>query len=173
MKNNPKIIVITGAESTGKSKLTKQLAEYFNVPFVPEIARHYIEHLNRNYVYSDIEAIANKQIEMYNKFCDYDAQFIFMDTWLIVTKIWFEFVFQKKPGWLVPELLKHKIELFLVCDTDLPWIVDPVRENGGKNRDILQNLYIDNLDKYGFKYKIVSGLDKDRFINAKRFIEDF
>ena len=46
MSSKPKIIVITGAESTGKSTLTEALSKHFNAPFIPEIARDYVEKLN-------------------------------------------------------------------------------------------------------------------------------
>ena len=62
----PKIVVITGAESTGKSKLAELLADKYNVPFIPEYARMYIENLGRKYEYSDVEIIAKKQIEQLN-----------------------------------------------------------------------------------------------------------
>ena len=65
MNNKPKIIVITGAESTGKSTLTERLANHFNAPFIPETARQYVEKLNRKYTYSDVENIAKMQIEQF------------------------------------------------------------------------------------------------------------
>lgn len=172
MKIRPKIIVITGAESTGKSTLTEKLADHFKVPFIPEIARNYVENLGRKYNYSDVENIAKIQIDLFKKLDDVDAEYIFLDTWLIVTKIWFEFVYQKIPDWLLDEILKTRIDLFLVCDIDLPWIADPVRENGGKNRKILQNKYIENIKHFDFDYKIVSGFEDMRFFNALKFISD-
>lgn len=172
MKIRPKIIVITGAESTGKSTLTERLANHFEVPFVPEIARVYVETLERKYNFSDIENIAKIQIDQFKKLKDIEVEYIFLDTWLIVTKIWFEFVFHRTPGWLINEIQKTRIDLFLVCDIDLPWIDDPVRENGGENRKILQNKYIDNITMYNFNYKIVSGFDDNRFDNALKFISE-
>ena len=172
MKKQPKIIVITGAECTGKSTLTERLAKHFNVPFIPEIAREYIENLGHKYDYNDVENIARIQIEQFKKLENSDAEYIFLDTWLIVTKIWFEFVYQKIPDWLPCEIERTRIDLFLVCDIDLPWIADPVRENGGENRKILQNKYIHNIIKYNFDYKIVSGLNDIRFKNALKFISN-
>ncbi len=58
LKSKTKIIVITGAESTGKSTLTEALAKHFNVPYIPEIAREYIEKLPHKYNYRDVEIIA-------------------------------------------------------------------------------------------------------------------
>jgi nicotinamide riboside kinase len=162
----PKIIVITGAESTGKSTLTESLASHFRVPFVPEIAREYIENIGRKYTYRDIEIIAKKQVTSLKSVSGSGAPFVFADTWLIITKIWFEVVFGKVPQWIENEILNTSIDLFLVCDTDLPWIPDPVRENGGENRLILQNRYIEQIKKYNFNYNIVSGIHKKRLENA-------
>lgn len=172
MKSKPKIIVVTGAESTGKSTLTQKLAEHYNVPFIPEIARDYVEHLNHKYSYVDVEIIATKQVAQLNKIMETSPRFIFMDTWLIVTKIWFEFVYKKTPEWINNEILKTKIDLFLVCDIDIPWVDDPVRENGGKNRKILQKTYIENIIKYGFNYKIVNGIEHARVLKAIHFVDE-
>jgi NadR type nicotinamide-nucleotide adenylyltransferase len=172
LKHQPKIIVITGAESTGKSTLTERLANHFKAPFIPEIAREYVEKLDHKYNYTDVENIAKIQIDQFNKMNGADTEFIFLDTWLIVTKIWFEFVYQKIPNWLINEILKTKIDLFLVCDIDLPWIADPVRENGGENRKILQNKYIENISEFNFDYKIVSGINDKRFFNALKYLAE-
>lgn len=172
MKTEPKIIVITGAESTGKTTLTEQLAKYFNVPFVPEIARRYVENLNGKYTFQDVETIAKLQIEQFNRATTSNAPFVFLDTWLIVTKIWFEFVYYLTPDWLIPEIAKTRIDLFLVCDIDLPWIYDPVRENGGENRKILHNKYINEINNFNYNYRIVQGTDDERFKNALRFLSE-
>lgn len=172
LKTNPKIIVITGAESTGKTTLTERLAKHFGVPFMPEIAREYVENLNRKYTFSDVETIAKMQIELFNRIIKADAPYIFIDTWLIVTKIWFEFVYNQIPDWLIAEIKKTKIDLFLMCDIDLPWIYDPVRENGGENRKILQAKYISNINEFGFKHNIVSGVNDERFNNAIRILNE-
>jgi len=170
LKNKPKIIVITGAESTGKTTLTERLSNHFSSPYIPEIAREYVENLHRKYTISDVEIIAKMQIEQFNKIINTSAPYIFIDTWLIVTQIWFDFVFNKTPEWLINEIEKTKIDLFLICDIDLPWIYDPVRENGGKNREILQKKYIDTIENYKFNYEIVSGKNDERFKNATQFL---
>ena len=166
LKTSPKIVVITGAESTGKSTLTEALARYFNVPFIPEIAREYVENLDSKYTFNDVENIARKQVEQLKELKKTNHPFIFVDTWLIITKIWFEVVFKKTPDWFNKEITQTKIDLFLICDTDLPWVADNVRENGGKQRNVLQKSYIENISKSNFKYKIVRGNGVNRFNNA-------
>lgn len=172
LKIKPKIIVITGAESTGKTTLTEQLAAHFGVHYLPEIAREYVENLNGKYAYSDVEKIAKMQIELFANISKIKEPYIFIDTWLIVTKIWFEFVYNKIPDWLIHEIEKTKIDLFLVCDIDLPWVFDPVRENGGENRKILHNKYIEEINKFNFAYKIVKGTNEIRLNNALQFLSE-
>lgn len=172
MKNQTKTIVITGAESTGKSTLSAYLANHFGVPFIPEIAREYVENLKHKYNYADVETIARIQMEQFEKFQKSDYPYIFIDTWLIVTKIWFEVVFKKEPFWLQNEIQKTKIDLFLICDIDIPWISDPVRENGGEKRKVLHNLYVKTISDLKYPYKIVSGKNEQRFINARQFVNE-
>ena len=166
MKTTPKIIVITGAESTGKSMLTEWLASYFQVPFIPEFARDYVETLNSDYKYSDVEVIAKKQISQLQEYQKASFSHVFADTWLIITKIWFEVVFKHVPLWIDDSIKETAIDLFLVCDTNLPWIPDSVRENGGKQREQLQKKYINTIEEFGFNYKIVGGKNEERFKNA-------
>jgi nicotinamide riboside kinase len=166
LKTKSKTIIITGAESTGKSQLTEGLANHFQLPFIPEFARSYIDNLERNYNYGDVELIAKKQVHELHEFQNKDLPWVLSDTWLIITKIWFEEVFGKSPGWLEPEIEKTKIDLFLVCDTDLPWEPDSVRENGGEKRFYLQQRYIETIVNYGFDYKIITGKYEARLQNA-------
>jgi NadR type nicotinamide-nucleotide adenylyltransferase len=165
-------IVITGAESTGKSTLAESLATHFQTIWIPEYSRTYVEKLQRNYTYTDIEIIARHQIaEQQN--IDHNIDLVFFDTWLIITKVWFEFVFGKSPAWLHEFILQSNIDLFLVCDIDIPWVSNPVRENGGENRKILHNIYIEQIESYGFNYQVISGIEDERFKNALKVVNNF
>uniref|UniRef100_UPI0032171812 ATP-binding protein n=1 Tax=uncultured Draconibacterium sp. TaxID=1573823 RepID=UPI0032171812 len=172
MSRIPKIIVVTGAESTGKSTLCEALSSYFGVPYVPELARGYIENLNRDYNYEDVVEIAKQQIREVDEKLNSDHPFIILDTWLIITKIWFEVVFKKVPDWLESHIEKTKIDLFLLCDIDLPWVADNVRENGGKKREKLHNIYLNELQKRNYKYQLVTGQNENRIEKAIRIIEE-
>jgi len=166
LKTTPKTIIITGAESTGKSALTEGLANHFQLPFIPEFARRYIETLGRKYNYDDVVLIAKQQIRELKEFQQKELNWIFSDTWLIITKIWFEEVFGQAPEWLNSEIEKTEIDLFLVCDTDLPWQPDSVRENGGERRLYLQQRYIETIVNFGFNFKIINGKNEIRLQNA-------
>ena len=166
MNQSTKIIAITGAESTGKSTLAEQLGQHYKVPFEPEFARDYVREIGNRYTFSDVEFIARKQIEQYNKLVQAGHKLVILDTWLLITKVWFDVVFKKVPDWVEESIRNTPVDLFLVCDTDLPWVADDVRENGGEERLKLQTRYLNEIKNYGFQYKIISGAAAERTQNA-------
>ena len=165
-----KFIVITGPESTGKTTLAAQLAGHFNGEFVPEYARSYVENLNRSYTYKDVEYIARKQIEAFSKYEKVTGKPVFFDTFLIITKVWFTFVYKKYPAWLPEAISASHVDLFLLCNTDLPWVPDGVRENGGEVREQLFQMYKEELETCGFSYKIVTGEGQERINRAINYV---
>ena len=172
-KERIKRVVLIGAESTGKTELSSFLAKQYNTLTVPEYAREYILNLNRKYTYQDVEHIARKQLELEDIYSAKANRILFYDTYLIITKIWFQMVFNKIPDWIEKHIKNSNIDLFLLCNNDLPWIPDPVRENGGEMRGKLYEMYKAELMKYGFKFEIVRGVGEERYKQANKVINDF
>ena len=167
-----KKIVITGPESTGKTTLAEALAQRLNALLIPEYARSYVESLNRRYTYSDVEKIARHQLDQEIRYSDPGVGgILLMDTWLIVTKIWFEVVYGAAPEWIEKQIASDDIDLFLVCAPDIPWIADPIRENGGEMRLKLFDRYINEIENHGFAYEIVRGAGALRFQNALNLLK--
>ncbi len=160
-----KRVVLIGPESTGKSVLTKTLADYFNEPFVSEVAREYVEKLNRTYIYQDVETIAKMQIEAENKALKLSKEWLFIDTDLLITKVWFLHVYGKYPKWLDKAIIKAPRYLYLLCNFDLPWVADPVRENPDK-REFFFNWYKREIELYKYDYVIINGQHENRLRNA-------
>ena len=163
-----KRILITGPESTGKSELTQALAGHYKGLAVPEYARDYVKNLGRPYLYSDVEHIAFMQVKAYD--LSTHPAWVFFDTWLIITKVWFEVVYGVSPPWLEEKIRESTIDLVLLCDTDIPWVPDPVRENGGPMREKLLNIYKKELDEFDLEWELVSGKGTDRFECARQLI---
>jgi NadR type nicotinamide-nucleotide adenylyltransferase len=162
-------VVITGPECTGKSTLSERLAEYFDTAFVPEYAREYVQRLGRKYNYDDIVHIAETQLEQIKQ--DYPGKkIVFYDTWLVITKIWLKVVYGHYPEWIDRELESEYVDLWLLCDTDIPWYADGVRENGGEMRDRLYKIYLNEIRDLKGNYFVVQGTGDQRFLNALKII---
>jgi len=160
-------IAIIGPESTGKTALAKQLAEYYNAPWVPEYARQYVEKLTEPYTYEDVCNIALKQIES-EKFYENnasDAKFVFFDTDLIITKVWFSYCFDKIPEFLLDQLHSGFFDAYLLCAPDLAWEPDPVREHG-EDREYFFNWYKREIEETRKAFVIITGVGDQRIKNA-------
>jgi len=162
-------IVITGPESTGKTELCEKLAKHYHTVYIPEYAREYVIQLNRPYTYEDVLHIARKQVELVGEYSKSAKKILFYDTYLIITKVWFEVVYKTYPRWIDDILLENKIDLFLLCKPDIPWIPDIVRENGGKMRDVLFKRYQSELNNFRINYQIIDG--KSRFEKAVKYVD--
>lgn len=169
----PVRIVITGPESTGKTNISDYLAKQFDAIWIPEYARFYMEFLRNQYDYSDIVKIAKKQIEDYHKYSGNESGLVIFDTWLIITKVWFEEVFHKFPDWLDSSIEALKIDLYLICEPDIPWEPDAVRENGGDKRKYLFERYKKEIEKLGIPYKVISGRGEKRYKLAEMALIEF
>lgn len=166
----PLRIALTGPESTGKSQLCKQLADYFNEPWVPEYSREYLTNLPDGYSYGDILSIAHGQFEREENQLKNADRYLFCDTDFTVTHIWCMVKYGKSHNWINNMAAKHPYDFTLLCDIDLPWEYDPLRENPD-NRDYLFQLYLDELASRDVPFAVVSGTGKERLNNAIELLE--
>ncbi|MBL7738805.1 MAG: ATP-binding protein [Chitinophagaceae bacterium] len=132
-----KKIVIIGPESTGKSTLCRQLADHYQTLWCPEYAREYLLQHGMNYSYDDLLTIAKGQIELEEKIIqsatgnqprEINYSPVFIDTDMYVMKVWCEFVFDKCHRFILDEIVKRNYDLYLLCNIDLPWVKDELRE---------------------------------------------
>ncbi|MEA3447756.1 MAG: ATP-binding protein, partial [Bacteroidota bacterium] len=118
---NCKRIVVTGPECTGKSWLSYELARITSGMWLPEYARYYIHFLNRDYTKKDVLHIARMQIELESGMVAANPAYLFLDTGLIITKVWLEHVYGNSPAWLDTAIKNSPRHLHLLCYPDLPW----------------------------------------------------
>lgn len=155
-------IAILGPESTGKTALAQQLAEHFNAAWVPEYAREYVERLTAPYTYDDVCNIAQKQVEQEKSFdADTTDGIVFFDTELIITKVWFSYCFKTIPDFVTQQLESGFFDMYLLCEPDLPWQPDKVREHGD-DRDFFFEWYKREVEQTGKPYVIVNGIGELR-----------
>jgi len=153
-----KKIVIVGPESTGKSTLCEQLAKHFNTLWCPEYAREYLLKNGTNYSFDDLADIARGQLALEEQHIAQVERIakdrlssthpvpLFIDTDMYVMKVWCEFVFGKCHKFILDEIVARKYDLYLLCNTDLPWVKDELREYPDlKTRETLFYIYKDLL----------------------------
>ena len=163
-------ISITGPESTGKSWLAEQLAKHYQTVWVPEYARKYLEDIDRPYTYDDILVISKKQFAEENSAAK-NRELLFCDTDFCVTSIWCHVKYGKCHNWITTKLEQNHYDLYLLCDIDLPWQYDPLREHP-EMRTELFGMYRTLLEKHNFNYRVVSGFGEERLQNAISYIEE-
>jgi NadR type nicotinamide-nucleotide adenylyltransferase len=173
MNNLLKKIVVIGPESTGKSTLTKGLAEEFGEPWVPEYAREYLEKLNRTYEYEDLLEIAKGQIALESDAERKAEKFLFCDTNLHVIDVWSQHKFGKTDPWITKTLQEKHYDFYLLTDIDMPWQYDPQREHPAPEmRRHFFSLYEKIVRESGVPFDVFSGNEKKRLESAKKKIEN-
>jgi NadR type nicotinamide-nucleotide adenylyltransferase len=165
-----KRIVVIGPESTGKTTICEKLASHYNTKWLPEYARTYIESLNRPYTQNDVLHIAKKQIELEEELAKCN-NILFIDTDLIITKVWLLHVYKTCPDWINNAIKNTPRTLYLLCYPDLPWEFDPVRENP-QLRDYFFEWYKKEIEDLNIPYFIVKGEGEERVKNCIEEIEN-
>jgi NadR type nicotinamide-nucleotide adenylyltransferase len=164
----PKKIVVIGPESTGKSTLCEQLAAQFQTRWVPEYAREYLLKLGRPYHYDDLLTIAKGQLVEEDRITNsMNNPVVFIDTDMYVMKVWCEFVFGKCHSFILNEIAKRKYDAYLLCNTDLPWVADELREYpDADSRKRLYRMYKDLMVNQTTPWFDISGGYKERLEKA-------
>jgi NadR type nicotinamide-nucleotide adenylyltransferase len=158
-------IALIGPESTGKTTLSRQLAEHYCTVWVPEYAREYVEKLDRPYSLEDIGIIAQRHHENERLALAQARGRIFVDTEYLVSIIWAEERFGQVPDPLTEWQERHPYDLYLLTEPDLPWEDDPVRENPHR-REALFERYRKALEDRGLPYALVRGTGPSRLALA-------
>ena len=165
-------IAIIGPESTGKSLLAEQLAMHYKTAWVPEYSREYLRDLDRQYSYDDVLSIAKGQYEMEQQMMSNTRKMLFCDTEFIVNKIWCDDKFGKCHPWILYMIDAYPYDLYLLCNTDLPWEADPMREDP-HNRERLFTLYLNELKERKLNFSIINGKGEERLRNAINIVDKF
>lgn len=175
MKAIKKFVAI-GPESTGKSTLCGQLAEHYQTAWVPEYAREYLETNGNAYTYDDLLTIAKGQINLEETIVNRQSSIvnkrpIFIDTDMYVMKVWCEFVFNKCHNWILNRIAERKYDGYLLCNVDLPWVKDNLREYPDlKTREKLYHIYKDIMINQSMPWVDISGSYDERLQKAKDFV---
>ena len=157
-------IAITGPECCGKSTLCNWLSErIFDARVVKEYAREYLHKKGDGYAYSqeDVLSIARKTSELLNKAFKSSSDALIVDTDFYVLDIWWRERFGEANEEIAMMKETYDFDLYLVCQPDLPWEADPLRENA-EDRDRLFAVYMEDLFNDGKTVEVVRGTGEER-----------
>lgn len=166
-----KKIAVIGPESSGKSTLSKELAQAIDGHWVPEYARLYLEENGPDYDEKTVEVIGKGQLKLEAKAAE-KAQdsWVVCDTDLMVIKVWMQYKYNSYPNWIDEKLDKNT--LYLLCKPDMPWEPDPLRENPFDRLEIY-SFYRNLLKKSGYQFIDLEGTVEERIEKSKSFISNF
>lgn len=161
-------IVIIGPESTGKSTLCQQLAEYYDTVWCPEFAREYLSDKGMDYNYEDLLNIARGQQELEDSLLlEARNGFYFIDTDMYVMKVWCEVAFENCHTWILKQIAQRRYDFYLLCSTDLPWEPDGLREYPDPEfRKKLFDMYKDIVINSNTLWAEITGTDTQRLQTA-------
>ena len=167
-------VVLFGPESTGKTTLSRALADHFGALWVPEYARAYLQ--NKWYLEqkscepSDLLPIAIGQMKLENVAASKTNKLLFCDTNLLETKVYSEVYYD---GYCDPIInyyaKKNCYNLYFLCDIDIPWVADDLRDMPNERKKMF-TVFEEALKKYELPYVILSGSKTNRIKNAVNHI---
>lgn len=165
-----KRILFTGPESTGKSAISEQLAEEWGTVWVPEYARTYLDQLGRPYTEVDLLTIAEGQLLSEDEYAKKATDFLFIDTGMLVMKVWSEFKYGRCHPWIREQLQQRQYDLWVLCGIDVPWEPGPMRENPNE-REELYSIYRHELQQLDVPFMELWGSREERMNRMRGILE--
>jgi nicotinamide riboside kinase len=157
------------------------LAAHFHTEWVREYAREYLEGHGMGYNYETLSTIARGQLALEDRAVQRlqeeagalrGGDLLFIDTDLYVIKVWSEYVFGRCEAWVLDEIVRRKYDAYLLCNTDLPWADDPLREYPDPGiRERLFRIYKDLLINQSVPWVEVGGMAGARLQFAIEAVE--
>ncbi len=157
-------VTVFGAESTGKTTLSKALARDLNGHWFFEWARPYLETVGPTINIDSMTAIWRGQAATQSHSWDfYDKPFAIYDTDLYSTiGYWEQPHWQKDLGPVPPGLIADakafRSDLYIITKSNIPFEADPLRY-GGDKRESPDEFWIGVAEKYGLNYVVLEETD--------------
>lgn len=149
-------VTVTGSESTGKTWLARRLAQRFQTVWVTEFSREYAVHKTAPLDASDVEPIAHGHIREEDDVLRRARDLAILDTDLVSTVVYAEHYYGKCPPWVEQTARERLADLYLLCDIDVPWVPDAVRDRPHARVEMHAE-FVARLERYSARTTLVRG----------------
>ncbi|OCX13923.1 AAA family ATPase [Pseudomonas graminis] len=123
-----KVLVLTGPESSGKSWLAEEIQRQFGGVRVGEYVRQFIDEVQRDTCYADIDVIAREQLAREDAARSLKPSLLILDTHLLSNVLWSRALFNDCPAWIETALAERHYDLHLLLSPEgVGWVGDGQR----------------------------------------------
>jgi nicotinamide riboside kinase len=168
-------IALLGAESTGKTQLSTDLAQALRqqgkrVVVVPEVLREWCQREGRTPRPEEQLPIAQEQERRADEAAA-RAEVVIADTTALMIAIYSAMLFEDGTLYRFALERQRGYDITLVTGLDLPWVADGLQRDGPHVREPVDALVREGLAKAGVPYRVVYGQGDERLRNALAAIE--
>lgn len=151
-------VVITGSECTGKTTLARAIARHLDSPWVAEPARTYAEARGGVLSAADVEPIARATVALHDDAIAMAPANLVFDTDLVSTVVYARAYYGQCPAWIVGAAALRRGDLYLLCEPDLAWVPDGVRDRpDARERATMHQAFVAALGELGIPFVAVHG----------------
>ncbi|RYG68746.1 histidine kinase [bacterium] len=163
-------VVVLGAESSGSTTLSLDLAAHFNTVWVPEYGRDYCAQRaifdNYDWQTGEFEAIAREQIRRENALAREANRVLLCDTNAFATRLWhWRYFGHYSPAVDAIAAEHRKPDLYLLTDVDIPFVQDGLRD-GEAIRHAMHDEFVKELQQQDVPWVLISGSRDTRLQTA-------
>ncbi len=163
-----KKICFYGPESTGKSVMAKQLANYYQTESVPEVAREIVS--SNEFTIDDIIKIGHAQTQRVLDKSKTANKILFCDTDLITTQIYCRHYLGEVPPILYELEKQITYDQYFLFDIDVPWVADGMRDLGARRQE-MYTVFKNELIKRGIPFIEICGDFNQRETLLKEYVD--
>lgn len=167
--------MLFGPESSGKTTLCNQLAQYFETLSVPEFMRLYLQDkwdkTKTVCEKEDLIPIAQGQLNSENELTPLANKILFCDTNLRELKVYSKAYYRGYcPSQIENAVNKHHYNLYFLTYIDTPWEADDLRDKPHERQEMFENFKAE-LDAESCNYILLKGTNEERLAEAIQHCE--